>query len=422
MAEANGMVLNVIYLSGFLDLFGVSLFLPLLSSYAMDLGASSTVIGMLGSLYGTLQFVAGPIVGKWSDVSGHRHALILCLILSAFGYLLLGFSYSLVIMFLARIPSGIFKHSQNISKAYITDITPKDHHSAVFGRFNAVSSFGFILGPPVGGHIAELPGGFQLAVTVTGGIFILNAGMLWYFVPEVKPGDLTTETMRQKNRVPAALNANNKEMKVRNNWTHSLAQFLKSFQNIDWRNLCDIFLIKLILGIGALLYRNQYTLFLKTRFNASPSTIGYMMSYSAIASACAGFMMGQIVKWYNNDTKLLHHATAMMFISLIMTAIVPNVFWMVVIGTPLALSTSICRVIITNLIIEKGHEHDSAALLGVGQSIMSIGRIVAPVLAGFSSEFSVVAPNLISASCSFIAFLMLVILQQISPKESRKID
>ncbi|KAJ8315393.1 hypothetical protein KUTeg_007543 [Tegillarca granosa] len=45
-----------IYFSGFLDLFGVSIVLPLISSHARELGASPTVTGVIGSLYGFLQF------------------------------------------------------------------------------------------------------------------------------------------------------------------------------------------------------------------------------------------------------------------------------------------------------------------------------------------------------------------------------
>ena len=73
---------------------------------------------------------------------------------------------------------GIFKHSQNISKSYLADITTRADQTAKIGHFNAASSIGFILGPPVGGHIAEMKDGFYLVSLLTGIVFFLNFSTL----------------------------------------------------------------------------------------------------------------------------------------------------------------------------------------------------------------------------------------------------
>lgn len=72
--------------------------------------------------------------------------------------------------------SGIFKHSQNMSKIYLADIIPERQRSEVLGNFNSASSIGFIMGPMVGGHVAELPGGFRYVSLLAGTVFLLNAG------------------------------------------------------------------------------------------------------------------------------------------------------------------------------------------------------------------------------------------------------
>ncbi|XP_068420634.1 major facilitator superfamily domain-containing protein 9 isoform X2 [Eschrichtius robustus] len=51
-----------LYLLGFLDLFGVSMVVPLLSLHVKSLGASPTVAGIVGSSYGILQFFSGTLV------------------------------------------------------------------------------------------------------------------------------------------------------------------------------------------------------------------------------------------------------------------------------------------------------------------------------------------------------------------------
>ena len=72
--------------------------------------------------------------------------------------------------------TGLFKHSQSITKSLLADITSKDKQSSVLGKFNAASSFGFIVGPLIGGHIAETSNGFFKVSCLCGIIFIANSG------------------------------------------------------------------------------------------------------------------------------------------------------------------------------------------------------------------------------------------------------
>lgn len=71
---------------------------------------------------------------------------------------------------------GIFKHSQSVSRSYLAEVTPQTDQSGVLGTFNAASSMGFILGPMVGGRLAETSGGFYKVALVCTVIFVLNAG------------------------------------------------------------------------------------------------------------------------------------------------------------------------------------------------------------------------------------------------------
>ena len=71
---------------------------------------------------------------------------------------------------------GIFKHSQTVGKSYLSDISSGVEQSTILGHFNAVSSIGFILGPTVGGHLAEKPGGFYTVAILAGLLFFINFG------------------------------------------------------------------------------------------------------------------------------------------------------------------------------------------------------------------------------------------------------
>ena len=114
-------------------------------------------------------------MGKGEN-AGYQHFLLFpqCFQEASFsGLLNIGIVWQRVKCFFCDSP-GIFKHSQSITKAYLTEISDKADHATVLGNFNAASSLGFILGPAVGGNIAELPHGFYLVALLTGFIFFLN--------------------------------------------------------------------------------------------------------------------------------------------------------------------------------------------------------------------------------------------------------
>ena len=70
---------------------------------------------------------------------------------------------------------GLFKHSQELNRNYLSKILPSSRHSLAFGRFNAFSSLGFILGPLVGGHMTDMKYGYHAIATTTAGIFFLSS-------------------------------------------------------------------------------------------------------------------------------------------------------------------------------------------------------------------------------------------------------
>lgn len=72
---------------------------------------------------------------------------------------------------------GLFKHTQELSRTYLSDVIPKEDHAKVFGIFNGISTLGFVVGPTVGGHVAQLDNGFHVCATLCGALFLFNFGM-----------------------------------------------------------------------------------------------------------------------------------------------------------------------------------------------------------------------------------------------------
>ncbi|XP_078512257.1 major facilitator superfamily domain-containing protein 9 isoform X1 [Lissotriton helveticus] len=423
--------ITCLYAVGFLDLFGVSMVVPLLSHHIKSLGVSPTAAGVIGSLYGILQFFSSTLVGSWSDVVGRRHSLLVCILLSSLGYGLLGLSTNMYLFAIARIPVGIFKHSISISKALLSDLVTERDRPLVIGQFNSASGMGFILGPVVGGYLTELEGGFYLTSFLCASIFVLNAGLVWILPwndnSGLNKGSLSTGAAAVHSNefvemIPENMQLNQESKPIANGSQHyktppslwtEVASVLRKMMKIACSELWDIFLVRMLMAIALMLYYSNFVLGIEERFGIKPKVTGYLLSYSSILGALAGFIIGPITRLYMYNTyRMLLHSSILTF-SLILLHSAASTIWLVVVSsTFLEFSTTIGRTCIIDLELTLGGNQASGTLLGVGQSVTSVARIFAPLLSGIAQEISPCGPPLLGALLALSAVMMMFINQR----------
>ncbi|XP_058478388.1 major facilitator superfamily domain-containing protein 9 [Solea solea] len=426
-------IIYCIYVVGFMDLFGVSMIIPLLSHHVKSLGASPTVAGIVGSTYGILQFFSSTIVGSWSDVVGRRDSLLTCLLISAFGYSLLGTSTSIALFVLARIPVGLFKHSLSICRALLSDLVSESERPLVMGHYNAASSVGFILGPVVGGYLTEHEGGFYMSAFTCASIFVLNAGLVWML-----PWDETLILCRETNSSNDPINCchdNHCNKSVQNRKHTLVTGETGQRKRLQWRpvsplrpvwrqltsvgtrirvvfssDMWDVFLVRLLMGVAIMLYYSNFSLAMEERFSLKPKTTGYLISYSSLLGALAGFLVGPVTQLYRrNMAVLLLHSTILTCSLIFLYAAAPSVWQVLLTSTFFAISTAIGRTCITDLELQKGGVQASGTLIGAGQSVTAVGRVLAPLLSGLAQEFSPCGPPSLGVVLALAAVALLLV-------------
>ncbi|XP_053311090.1 major facilitator superfamily domain-containing protein 9 [Spea bombifrons] len=401
-----------LHVVGFLDLFGVSMIVPLLNHHVKSLGASHTTAGIIGSCYGVLQLFSSSIVGSWSDVAGRRYSLICCIVVSALGYALLGVSTNIYIYIIARIPIGIFKHSLSISKAFLADLVSETERPLVMGRFNAASSMGFILGPVVGGCLTELPGGFYITSFLCASIFVINAGLVW----TMPRADLTRDTSYSS---PSSISKRTTNMSSAKSdlllktseengravntysaqaiWTQVVSASRK-VTRVALSDMWDIFLVRLLSAIAVMLYYSNFSLAMEERFHMTPKMTGYLISYGSALGVLAGFSLGPLSSIYkHNSYMMLLHSSIVTFVSILVYSLTPKMWVVVLSSTFLAFSTTVGRTCVVDIELTQGNKHGSGTLIGVGQSVTSVGRIIVPLFSGIAQEYSPSGPPQIGA-------------------------
>jgi len=147
--------LAVIFLTVFIDLLGFGMVLPLLPIYA-DVFTEDPAgwrLGLLMASFSAMQFVFAPVWGRISDHIGRRPVLMVGLAGSVIFYTLFGFATnlgSLPLLFVSRIGAGIAGATIPTAQAYIADSTSLEMRPKGMALIGVAFGLGFTFGPLLG--------------------------------------------------------------------------------------------------------------------------------------------------------------------------------------------------------------------------------------------------------------------------------
>lgn len=185
--------LGTIFLTIFLDLLGFGLVIPFLPGFARQLGASDFVASLTGAVYSLMQFLLVPMWGRLSDRVGRRPVLLWSIAATAAGMVVLGFSNTLALLFIARVWTGAATANIAVAQAYIADVTSAENRARGMGLIGLAFGLGFILGPFFGGELARVPilgREGALPAFVAAGLSVVNLILAIGFLPESLPASV----------------------------------------------------------------------------------------------------------------------------------------------------------------------------------------------------------------------------------------
>jgi len=177
----------------FLDLVGFGMTFPDVQLRAQTYGAPGWMIGAILASYYLVQMIASPRWGKLSDRTGRKPVLLLCGALSAASMVIYALGNSLGAMLLSRVAAGFGAANVVIAQAYLTDAVDEQARSAAQGRMSAAVSAGLVLGPVIGGFLAQAGGNFLLGMSAAAAS---GCGALWILIAvpsQAAPGERESE-------------------------------------------------------------------------------------------------------------------------------------------------------------------------------------------------------------------------------------
>jgi len=145
--EAPRASLLPVFLIVLVDVFGMTLVIPLLAIYAETLGATPLQATLLVSVFAVCMLLSGPLIGWASDHYGRKPLLLISQIGTFIGFVVMARASSLWMLYLARIIDGATAGNLTIAQAYIADNTPPERRAKAFGLIGIAFGAGFFIGP-----------------------------------------------------------------------------------------------------------------------------------------------------------------------------------------------------------------------------------------------------------------------------------
>ncbi|PEL86793.1 MFS transporter [Bacillus wiedmannii] len=352
-------------ISVFLCGIGFSIILPvvpfLVQPYISSTEEQALVVTLLTSVYAVCVFFAAPALGALSDKYGRRPLLLICLFGSAIGYLVFGVGGALWVLFAGRIIEGITGGSISTIFAYFADIIPPEQRTKYFGWVSAVVGAGTIIGPTLGGLLAN----FGHSVPLYFGAFITLLNVLYgmKYMPE---------SLDKNNRL--------KEITfVRLNPFAQLANIL-SMKNLKWL-LVSAFL--LWIPNGSL--QAIFTQFTMDTFSWKPALIGLMFSIMGFQDIISqAFIMPKLlIKLTDKQIAILGMVSEIIGYSFIAASALFSLFPLLIVGMLLfGFGDSIFGPSSNGMLSKSVDSSEQGRIQGGSQSIQALARMIGPIIGG----------------------------------------
>lgn len=354
----NRLPLIFILITVMLDSMGIGLIMPVMPDLiqeleAGDLGQAALWGGILAAIFAVMQFLFGPVIGGLSDRFGRRPVLLIALVVMAFDYVLMAVAGTIWLLVIGRIIGGITAATQSTASAYMADISKPEDKSANFGLIGAAFGMGFVLGPLMGGLLAEYGtrAPFWAAAVLAGA----NAIFGYFALPE---------TVTDQIRRPFSLRRANP---------------LGAFKHIgQLPGLGRLMGMSFIYGIAFFVYPSIWAYFGKLQFGWGPGMIGLSLGAFGIGIAIVqGVLIRPILARIGERNAVLLGlgVDVAVFVAL---GFVTN-GWIALALTPLTALGSIAGPALQGIMSRTAPDDQQGELQGALTSINAVASIAAPL-------------------------------------------
>jgi DHA1 family multidrug resistance protein-like MFS transporter len=357
---------------------GYGLVVPIFPFYIEELGGSGSELGMLVALSALTELLFGPLWGNLSDRVGRRRVLMV----GIFGYgvslLLMGLASKLWMLFAARALSGLLTAATMPSAmAYIGDATSEEERGGGIGWLGSAAGLGIILGPGVGGWLGQ--GSLSLPFYVGAGLAWTALLLVWFLLPESLPAAEGTDQRK----------------------AHGLQ--LRRLWDALWSPVGFPLFMLFLVSFGLANFEAVFGLYAAQQFSFGPGRVGTILVVVGLVTTLGkGALTGPLTKRWGEVIVIRGSMIAGAIGYLVLLAAFDYPTVLLATGV-FILSKTVLRPALLALISRRA-EMGQGTAMGLGNTFLSLGRIVGPLWAGFIFDVGARLPYLSGAAIMAAGF------------------
>lgn len=361
----------------FLVFLGVGLVIPVIPKLKDEMNFSGATMGVMISIFALFQLIVSPIAGYLSDKFGRKIMIVMGMLIFAVSELIFGLAQNITWFYTSRALGGIAAaFLMPAVTAYVADLTNMKERAKAMGLVSASISGGFIIGPGIGGLIAQFG---TRAPFFAASIVALVGFFLSVFILK-EPEKINQE--------------NNESMNNSSVW-----EILKH------PAFFFFFLIILVSSFGLQAFESMYSIIATNNFNFSISQIAMIITVSGIlALICQVFFFQSIIDRLG-EVGLIQISFFASAIFIAVIAFTQN-NWVVVFSTFIVfLAFDLFRPAVTTY-LSRHAGNRQGTINGLNSTFTSIGNIMGPLAAGYLFDLNDHFPYYISALILFITGIL----------------
>ena len=369
----------------FLIFTGVGLVIPIMPTYMNELHINGSMVGLLVAAFSLSQLICSPIAGRLSDTWGRKKMIVSGMIIFAVSEWLFGIANDPTLLFAARMLGGIgAAFIMPAVMAYTADITSDEERGKGMGYINAAITTGFIIGPGIGGYIAEF--GIRVPFYAAG----IAAAIAAIITLLVLPESLTAEK-RKATKAEVSLTKQ----------PNMFLQLIHSYRESYFLSLVIVF----VMSFGLANYETVFGLFVDHKFGFTPKDIAFIITFGSIAGAVVQISaFGWIVNTFG-EKKVISWCLVFASAFVLLTLFV-NQYWMILVVTFIVfLSIDILRPAISTQLSKIAH-NQQGYVAGLNSAYSSLGNIAGPIVAGLLFDINIGFPYIAAAIVLFLCFIL----------------
>lgn len=366
--KKHNVTLWLLLLNLFIAFLGIGLVIPVLPTLMNELRISGTTIGYLTAAFAIAQLIFSPFAGKAADKFGRKIMIVIGLFIFGISEFLFGLGKEIEVLMISRVLGGISAaFIMPAVTAFIADITTKETRPKALGYMSAAISTGFIIGPGIGGFLADF--GTRFPFFFAGGLGTLAAilSIILLREPERK-----TEKAEQVSEVKSGL----RRMFVPSYFIAFILIFITSF------------------GLAA--FESFFSLFVDHKFQFTPTDIAIVITGGAIFGAVSQVLLFDRLTRIWGEIMLIRYCLVLSAVLVFLMTVVHSYFSILLVTFIVFVGFDLFRPAVTSYLSNIAGD-EQGFVGGMNSMFTSLANIFGPILGGILFDIDINYPYYFAA-------------------------